>query len=274
MHLFIKKTLAALVVTAGLASCATAPAPGAAVGTAPAAEAAPGTQAIPATKPEVLQERPYLGFEDYLPPPPEKNGENYAWKRQADELARAKGVEIRKTARGDLAKYDAESAKTKMREIMISEVLGFEISEKATPAIHRYLYTAVELGFHAVDNTKKKFNRDRPFVSHTDDPTCRPDIRDTLNKHASYPSGHTISAWVAALAASSVMPSRADVITKRMYEAGESRWICGHHWQSDVEAARNLGSSAFAYFVSTPEFAKLYDEARAEADALIAKKNN
>ncbi|MDO5532049.1 phosphatase PAP2 family protein [Sutterella sp.] len=263
MH-FFKKTLAALVVTAGLASCTTTPAP----------ETAPGTRAIPATVPEVLQKHPYLGFEDYLPPPPEKNGENYAWKRQADELARARGIEIRSTERGELAKRDAESAAVEMREIMISEVLGIEISEKATPAIHRYLDIAVTLAGDGGGNAKRKFRRDRPFTVHPEDETCRPDIRDTLNKHASYPSGHTTSAWAAALAMSAIMPSRADVITKRMYEAGESRWICGHHWQSDVEAGRNIASSGFAYFVSRPEFRKLYLEARAEADALLAKKSN
>ncbi|MDO5532050.1 phosphatase PAP2 family protein [Sutterella sp.] len=248
-----------------------------AAGTVQAADVAPAAapaKALPQTLPEQVVAGEYLGFEDFLPAPPEKLGEGYAWKRAADERAREAGVKLRATARGDLAKYDAESALTEMREIMLSEVIGMEISEKATPAIHRYLDEAIQNARKAMRNAKAKHMRDRPFAQHPEDETCRPDIRDQLNAHVSYPSGHTITAWTAGLVLSSVMPSRGDIILKRMYEAGESRWICGHHWQSDVEAGRNMAAAAFAFFVSRPDYPEIYAAARAEADALIEKKNN
>jgi membrane-associated phospholipid phosphatase len=33
---------------------------------------------------------------------------------------------------------------------------------------------------------------------------------------------------------------------KRGFELGESRVICGYHWQSDVDAARIVGSAVVA----------------------------
>ena len=61
-----------------------------------------------------------------------------------------------------------------------------------------------------------------------------------------------------------INPARQDEILRRGYEMGESRVICGYHFQSDVNAAYLTGSAAVARLHADPEFLAQLDKAKKE----------
>ncbi|HAC6544645.1 TPA_asm: non-specific acid phosphatase, partial [Salmonella enterica subsp. salamae serovar 48:d:z6] len=86
--------------------------------------------------------------------------------------------------------------------------------------------------------------------------TCRPEDENTLRKDGSYPSGHTAYGTLLALVLSQARPERAQELARRGWEFGQSRVICGAHWQSDVDAGRYVGAVEFARLQTIPAFQK------------------
>ena len=71
---------------------------------------------------------------------------------------------------------------------------------------------------------------------------------------ARFPPGHASLGWAWALILAELVPQRADAILARGYEFGQSRVICGVHWQTDVDAGRMIGSAVIAKLHANPEF--------------------
>lgn len=94
--------------------------------------------------------------------------------------------------------------------------------------------------------------------------TCNTKEQDTLSKNGSYPSGHTSIGWATALVLAEINPQRQNEILKRGFELGESRVICGYHWQSDVDAARIVGSAVVATLHTNPAFQQQLQKAKDE----------
>ena len=110
---------------------------------------------------------------------------------------------------------------------------------------------------------KTHYMRVRPYV-YFDEPTIYPDDEEELRTNGSYPSGHTIRGWTAALVLSEVNPDSANALLARGYEFGQSRVIAGYHWQSDVDAARLVASAAVARMHADERFLELLEKARKE----------
>lgn len=146
---------------------------------------------------------------------------------------------------------------------IFSGVLGFDISEQNTPAIYRMLTTALLSTDQAGKLPKNHYMRTRPYVYY-DEPTIYPSDEKWLRTNGSYPSGHTILGWSAALLLTELAPDRADTILARGYMYGQSRVIAGYHWQSDVDAARLVASAAVARLHADCRFMKLMKKARKE----------
>ena len=85
-----------------------------------------------------------------------------------------------------------------------------------------------------------------------------------LINNGSYPSGHTIRGWSAAMLLAELNPTAADTILARGMMYGDSRVIVGAHWQSDVDAGRLAGSAAVVALHTCPEFMEQLEKARAE----------
>ena len=94
--------------------------------------------------------------------------------------------------------------------------------------------------------------------------TLTPQDEPSLRRNGSFPSGHTILGWSAALLLSEINPAQADTIIARGIMYGESRVICGAHWQSDVDAARIAASVAYAKLHTSERFAKQMAAAKKE----------
>ena len=105
--------------------------------------------------------------------------------------------------------------------------------------------------------------RTRPYV-YFGEPTLFPSDEEELSHNGSYPSGHTILGWSAALLLTELRPECADSLLARGYMYGQSRVIAGFHWQSDVDAGRLAASAAVARLHADKRFQKLMKRARKE----------
>jgi acid phosphatase (class A) len=74
-----------------------------------------------------------------------------------------------------------------------------------------------------------------------------------------------------ALILAEIVPDRAERIFERGIAFGESRMICGVHWQSDVNAGFILGAAVTARLHGDPDFLKELAAAREEISAARAK---
>ena len=95
-----------------------------------------------------------------------------------------------------------------------------------------------------------------------------------LAGEGSYPSGHTMRGWTAALLLAEINPAAADTIFARGWMYGESRVIVGAHWQSDVEASRVAASIGYCALHASPEFREQMAKAQTEFLELTGQLSN
>ncbi|MBR1871587.1 MAG: phosphatase PAP2 family protein [Bacteroidales bacterium] len=149
----------------------------------------------------------------------------------------------------------------------LDEGFGIQVSPEKTPAI----WAVLEKSLRTVDQIrvapKAYFHRIRPFEYFREKTLTGED--DELRGEGSYPSGHTIRSWLAALLLAEINPACADAVYARAWAYGESRVIAGAHWQSDVDASRVAASIGFASLHDSPAFRE--DMARAQAEAASLK---
>ena len=201
---------------------------------------------------------------NFLPPPPDAASAAF----QYDQAQYRWGLEQRNdSARLAIAVNDAIWSIDNICKIY-SGVLGIDITPEKTPAIYRML----TLGLLTTDQVgklpKNRYMRTRPYVYY-DAPTIYPSDEAWLRTNGSYPSGHTILGWSAALLLTELAPECADTILARGYMYGQSRVIAGYHWQSDVDAARLCASAAVARLHADKRFVKLMKKARKEYKKII-----
>ncbi len=117
------------------------------------------------------------------------------------------------------------------------------------------------------------YKRERPYMIDRGK-TCQPpaELYDRQAHHASYdyPSGHATLGWTLALILSSLEPDRAQPILQRGRAFGESRFVCGVHNESAVEAGMLSASATMTVVETKPEYQADLAGARAELDALRA----
>lgn len=194
-----------------------------------------------------------------LPPPPAIGSIAFL----NDQAMYEQGRLQRNTPRGELAVNDANLTSGGIANAF-SGAFGHEITEKEMPELHKLLTNMMEdAGDLATRSAKEKYMRIRPFAFYGV-PTCNTTEQDKLSKNGSYPSGHTSIGWATALVLAEINPARQDVILQRGYELGQSRVICGYHWQSDVDAARVVGSAVVATLHTSPEFIAQLAKAKQE----------
>jgi acid phosphatase (class A) len=148
--------------------------------------------------------------------------------------------------------------------------LGMPISQEATPHLNMLLRrTLLDTGLSTYA-AKDTYNRQRPFAA-LKEGTCAPASEAALAKDGSYPSGHAAIGWGWALLLAELAPDRADAVLQRGHAFGQSRVICGVHWQSDVDNGRLMGAAAIARLHADPTFTAQAALARGEIAAARAK---
>lgn len=194
-------------------------------------------------------------------PPPEAGSPAQA----ADEAAYQSLRKLKDGPRWQLAARDAVLSFPKAAEAFQC-ALGIAISQQATPHLNMLLRrTLVDAGL-ATYRAKDQYKRTRPFVANND-ATCTPAEEAALRKDGSYPSGHSALGWAWGLVLTEVAPERANALAQRGFAFGQSRAICGVHWQSDVDAGRVVGAAVYAQLHGNAEFNEQLALARSEVVA-------
>ena len=178
-----------------------------------------------------------------------------------DEARYKWGRQQRNTPRGAQAVADARLNGEDLSRAF-SEAFGCTISREATPELYRLMQNMREdAGDLGTREAKRYYMRVRPYVFYGDTTSVR--SQEESHRHSgSYPSGHTAMGWAEVLAEINV--DRQDEILKRGYEIGQSRVIAGYHWQSDVDAARLMGSAVVARLHADSKFLAQLEKAKKE----------
>ena len=142
---------------------------------------------------------------------------------------------------------------------------GVNIGPEATPVFANLLLRMTDDAATLYQPAKAVFQRPRPPVGNTK-PICVPREK-WIETDGSYPSGHSLIGWSWALVISEVAPEHASAVLARGREFGDSRIVCGVHFQSDIEAGRYLGSAMVSRLHQDAAFMADLDKARAEVAA-------
>ena len=143
-----------------------------------------------------------------------------------------------------VAKRDAVWDLDTLRAIY-SVPFGLEISPESTPEIYRAFVNGVSTIEQIRFRPKAHYFRMRPYARFKEE-SIFPQDDAWLATEGSYPSGHTIRAWSAALVLSEINPDAAEALFARAFVSGESRVIAGCHWQSDVDASATAACIGYA----------------------------
>lgn len=217
------------------------------------------------TQPDLffLQEGDLPNSLELLPGPPDAGSIAFLY----DKARYDWGKSVRNTPRGEQAASDARVNGDGIPKAF-SEAFGIEITKEDTPEIYTLVLGMREdAGDLATREAKNYYNRTRPY-SYFDEMTCNPEQQQELSTNGSYPSGHTSIGWATALVLAEINPDRQDEILDRGFEMGESRVICGYHFQSDVDAGRITGAGAVARLHADPGFNKQLGKAKKEFSRL------
>ncbi len=120
---------------------------------------------------------------------------------------------------------------------------------------------------------KAVYQRERPYmIDHGQTCQAPSALYDEKAHRASYdyPSGHATLGWTLALILSSLEPDRAQPILQRGRAFAESRFVCGAHNESAVEAGMLSASATMAVVQTKPEYQADLSSARSELAALRA----
>lgn len=144
-------------------------------------------------------------------------------------------------------------------------------SARLGPATPRLLKLLLKLQYDVRDTgdpPKDHYARPRPMIGN-DKPICVK-RESWMATNGSYPSGHSMIGWSWAMVLSEIAPDRAETLMENGRDFGESRAICGVHYESDVEAGRLLASAMVAREHADPVFKA--DLAAAKTELARARK--
>ena len=193
----------------------------------------------------------------FLPDPPVNGSEAFC----LDSVVYEQGKALRGTPRGEEAVRDA---KTKIDYVMrrFGAVMERDFTPENYPVTADFLFRSFTTARLTVTAAKDKFHRMRPY-QYFNEPTPIPE-KEAKDDFTSYPSGHTIRFWMAALTLAALDPEHQDAILKVGYELGQSRTIVGFHFQSDIDAARLAASAAYARLSADRAWQKSFRRAHRE----------
>jgi acid phosphatase (class A) len=174
------------------------------------------------------------------------------------------------TPRWDLATRDAViTGPALLRDFSCS--VGVTLTTENAPRLVHVLSRAAADTSRETNMAKDFYRRERPFtIDHGQ--VCQPpsELYDQKTHRMSfdYPSGHTTYGWTIALVLSALAPDRAQQILERGRAYGESRFVCGAHNESAVEAGMLSASATMALVSAKPAYQADLAEARTELAAL------
>lgn len=194
-----------------------------------------------------------------LPPPPAPGDPRALDDRETFRRTRA----LAGTPRWALATRDV----TDDRFTVFACAIGRPLDPAGVPALARVFARLSDQDM--VARAKDGFATPRPYLTQPG-AICEPKTAH-LAGNGDYPSGHTSNGWASALILAELLPARATEILRRGRRYGESRYICGAHSRSAVEAGYMAGAVLVSRLHADAEFRSDMDRARAELAALYER---
>ena len=200
-----------------------------------------------------------------IPPPPIADSTAFALDDEIYRKTRA----LSGTPRWRLAAEDADLMFPQAAGTF-SCALNAPITEEDTPHLYMLMRRTLADAGLSTYTAKNQYKRTRPFVVNKET-SCTPDQEKMLMTDGSYPSGHAAIGWAWALILSEIAPEQTDALLARGWAFGQSRVICGVHWQSDVIEGRFMGAGTVARLHADPAFRAEVEAAKAELATVRAK---
>ncbi|MBK8793079.1 MAG: phosphatase PAP2 family protein [Holophaga sp.] len=121
---------------------------------------------------------------------------------------------------------------------------------------------------HALsEHIKGRWKRPRPYKV---DPRIVPCVFAPTND--SYPSGHTLQAFVRAGVLAELFPGLRDALWDRAHQAGWGRVLGGVHYPTDIVGGRLLAEEMLLRLKSNPDFQRAVEVSRLEIGVWLLKK--
>ena len=183
-----------------------------------------------------------------LPAPPDSLSHGFAYDVMQYQWGKAQRPD---SVRAGMARRDAVWT----YEALLGELagpFGLALSEETTPAIWTVLVNSLATTDQMRVAPKAYYHRRRPFEVFNEKMLTGEEA--ALSGEGSYPSGHTMRGWTAALLLAQINPAAADGLYARAWKYGESRVIAGAHWQSDVDVTRVAASIGYSRLQTSDRF--------------------
>jgi membrane-associated phospholipid phosphatase len=119
-----------------------------------------------------------------------------------------------------------------------------------------------DAGF-GVGPVKQKYMKPRPFKYSPELAKAFDDIANSTGG-ATYPSGHSTTAFEVALILGTMLPSKRDALYERAYTYSIHRVTSGAAYPSDAEGGHIAATLAVHAMMQKPEFRADYDAVKAE----------
>jgi acid phosphatase (class A) len=131
------------------------------------------------------------------------------------------------------------------------------LTPEQLPKLDALFKRVLAIDLSAMNMAKQAYVRPRPFVL---DARIAPCVERPSS--ASYPSGHSMYAFVTAIVLADMVPERRAPLMARAQEYAHNRMIGGVHYASDVQAGRIAGTALAAL---------LFDSAAFQSDVAAAR---
>jgi acid phosphatase (class A) len=189
-------------------------------------------------------------LQDLIPAPPAKDSA-----QTKAELAAYHAMEATRTKeQADFAIADDDETVFRFLDGM-----GIKIDPAKVPVAAKFFERVAATEGATVDPVKKIFARPRPPLV---DPTIKPLI--DLSKSGAYPSGHATLGMLLGITLAKMVPEKKDAFMARAIQYGESRFVVGVHYESDLEASKMAGAAVGNVMLHNPDFIKEMEAAKAE----------
>jgi acid phosphatase (class A) len=142
-------------------------------------------------------------------------------------------------------------------------VLGPNFTKDKFPLTGEFMDKVVKDAGFGVGPVKQKYMKPRPFKYSPELAKAFDDIANSTGG-ATYPSGHSTTAFEVALILGTMLPSKRDALYERAYTYSIHRVTSGAAYPSDAEGGHIAATLAVHAMMQKPEFRADYDAVKAE----------
>jgi len=207
-----------------------------------------------------LSDKPYITKDDIdiaslLPSPPKEAS-------PAGQLDLQTVVDLQKNMTPERAKAIRDDLDQTVYQIA-GPVFGPNFTKANFPLTGQFIDKVVKDASYGVGPVKQKYMKARPFKYSAELATAFDDIAKSTGG-ATYPSGHSTTAFEVALILGTMLPSKRDALYERAYTYSIHRVTSGAAYPSDAEGGHMTATLAVQEMMKKPEFRADFDAVKAE----------